>query len=182
VIGLTGWDAFVAQSKFWRKNIKLHTSLWVLFWAVNIVLLMLVTVMYSKRARVESMTYLRQYPGMTHFMVEDANNGTIRFPPVFYMQQWPHAYFFTKNDSYADVANWNDWENIEKQPAFILFYQPDNLEARVDSIRQHFPDLAFETYVKPSLMDRFIHWLNPVNANESIYIYRNRAVFPEKAR
>ncbi len=181
VIGLTGWDRFVSKSKFWMKNSKLHTSLWVFFWAINISLLLMVTVMYSKRARVESMTYLRQYQGMTHFMIEDANNGVIRFPPVFYMQQWPHAYFFTKHDSYADMANWRDWNNVEKQPAFVLFYQPDNLEARVDSIKQYFPGLVFETYVKPSLMDRFIHWLNPVNANESIYIYRNREVFPEKA-
>lgn len=182
VLGLVGWESFVAGSAFWHKNKKLLTSMWVFFWMLNLALLFTVTPMYSKRARVESMTYLRQYSGIKTIMIEDVNQRVMRFPPLYYMGQWPYSYFFTKGNHYSDLHRWADWSDVNKQPAFVLFYQPDNLEMRVDSVKQVFPDLVFETYVKPSMMDRFIHWLNPVNANESIYIYRNTALMPDKVQ
>lgn len=113
-------------------------------------------------------------------MIEDVNQRVIRFPPLFYMKQWPHTYFFMKGNNYEELNRWLDWENPDRVPAFVLFYQPDDLEARVDSLKQFMPGLVFETYVKPSIMDRFIHWLNPVNANESIFIYRNTDIIPLK--
>lgn len=180
VIGLAGWESWATASRFWKNNPKLLTSLWLVFWIFNLTLLLTVTPMYSKRARVESMSYLKQYEGIKNIMIEDVNQRVIRFPPLFYMKQWPHTYFFMKGNNYEELNRWLDWENPDRVPAFVLFYQPDDLEARVDSLKQFMPGLVFETYVKPSIMDRFIHWLNPVNANESIFIYRNTDIIPLK--
>ncbi|MDP3463468.1 MAG: glycosyltransferase family 39 protein [Bacteroidales bacterium] len=180
VLGLVGWESWVAGSAFWHKNKKLLLSLWIVFWIFNLTLLFTVTPMYSKRARAEAMTYLKQYPAIKNIMIEDVNQRVIRFPPLFYLKQWPHSYYFMKGNQYDELNRWLDWENPDRVPAFVLFYQPDNLDARVDSLKMFMPGLEFETYVKPSMMDRFIHWLNPVNANESIYIYRNTALIPDK--
>ena len=175
LIGLSGWESFVAQSRFWKRNPKILTALWAFFWMVNLVLLLFITPMYSKKARVESMTYLSKYPDLSYFIVEDVNSNIVRFPPVFYTGQWPQYDAVTNETSYAEFRKWKNWELVENQPQFILFFQPINMEARVDSMKQFFPQLEYETTIKPGFMDKVIHRLNPVNANESIVIYRNNA-------
>ena len=42
------------------------------------------------------------------------------------------------------------------------------------------PGLVFETSIEPGMMDKLLHWLNPINANQNIYIYRNTELIPQK--
>lgn len=175
VLGLAGWESFVDQTSFWKKNPKVLSALWAFFWLINITLLLFITPMFSKKARVESMTYLSRYDHLQYLIIEDISSNIVRFPPVFYTGQWPHYDAVTNETPYSEVAKWKDWSILENQPDFVLFYQPDQLEARVDSMKRFVPGLVFETRIDPSFMDQVIHRLNPVNANESITIYRNSA-------
>lgn len=180
VLGLAGWEEFEKKSAFWRKNQKLMIIFWVFFWALNSVLLVAFTPMYSKKARVESMSYLSNYPDIKYFVIEDNDSRILRFPPVFYSGQWPRYDAVYDHTSYKDFADLKKWNEKEQQPSFVLFYQEVNLQARVDSMQKYLPDLVLEAKIKPGRMDRLIHRINPINANETITIYRNQAILPHK--
>jgi hypothetical protein len=178
VLGYVGWDKFRLASVFWQKHPRFHTGLWAFFWLINIGLLLAVTPMYSKKSRVESMSYLGKYPDINYFVVEDIGNEVLRYPPVYYTGQWPRFDAITKNVSYAKLAKEKNWEILENQPKFVLFYQENQLQTRVDSMMKYLPQLEYETKTVPSIMDRIIHRINPINANEKITIYRNKALIP----
>jgi hypothetical protein len=178
VLGFVGWEKFRLESAFWTKYTKFHTGLWAFFWIINISLLFALTPMYSKKSRVESMTYLSHFKDITYFIVEDIHNTIVRFPPVYYTGQWPQYDAITKDHGYAEVAAKKNWSVKENQPRFVLFFQENGLQTRVDSVRKYLPELVYETRVNPSIMDRIIHRINPVNANEKIIIYRNKALIP----
>lgn len=179
VLGLSGWDHFVANSTFWQKRQQLHKGLWTFFWVINITLLLLFTPMYGKKARVESMIYLQNYPETTYFLTEDINSNVLRFPPLFYAGNWPEYDYLLESDSPQNLAKTKSWNQTENQPQFVFFFQDKDLQKRVDSMKEILPTLEFETTIYPGNMDRFIHWLNPINANEKIHIYRNTARIPE---
>lgn len=178
VLGFVGWEKFRTSSGFWQKHPKFHTGLWAFFWIINLTLLFALTPMYSKKSRVESMTYLSQFKDIQYFIVEDVSSNIIRFPPVYYTGQWPRYDAITSEIGYSALASGKDWAKIENQPRFVLFIQEENLQTRLDSVMKYLPDLVYETKVNPSLMDRIIHRINPVNANEKITIYRNKALIP----
>ncbi|MDO8897393.1 MAG: hypothetical protein Q7V19_07060, partial [Bacteroidales bacterium] len=173
---------WVNGSSFWKKNKSILTASWLFFWAINITLLVFFTPMYSKKARVESMSYLKGYSNIDYFLIDDYGSNVLRFPPVFYTGQWPSFDAIYKDITYKDFSEQRDWSKIENQPTFVLFYKPDNLESRVDSLRQLFPELVYETKIIPGFMDRMIHRINPINANEEIHIYRNKARITEKKK
>jgi len=179
VLGLSGWDHFANNSTFWKKHQQLHKGFWTFFWVINIILLLLFTPMFSKKARVESMTYLQNYPQSTYFLMEDSNSNMKRFPPVFYAGHWPDHDHLVDSDSPAELASRKGWNEIENQPQFVLFIQDTDLQNRVESMKKILPALEFEKTIYPGNMDQFIHWLNPINANEKIHIYRNTARIPE---
>lgn len=178
VLGFVGWEKYRFTSGFWQKHPKIHSGLWAFFWIINITLLLAMTPMYSKKSRVESMTYLRQFKDIQYFIVEDVSNSIVRFPPVYYTGQWPRYDAITNEKGYAELAIEKNWSTLENQPRFVLFFQEENLQTRLDSVTKYLPDLVYETKVNPSMMDRIIHRINPVNANEKIIIYRNKALIP----
>ena len=69
---------------------------------------------------------------------------------------------------------------VYKQPRFILFSAEKDLSKQVVNARKSFPFIIYETTIEPGFMDRFIRWLNPVNKNRTVYIYRNTRFFPLK--
>ena len=153
---------------------------WVFFWVVNFIVLVPVSTMYSKKARVESMVYLSKYENLNYFVIEDDNKDVLRFPPQFYLKQWVHYDAFMKKDKFEDFARKKDWTKTTNQPEFVLFFQPNDLEERVARMQSIFPGLVPETMIEPGLMDELLHWLNPINDNQNIYIYRNELLLEYK--
>lgn len=173
IAGMIGW---MEWEKAWQKSKRLKSWIrgsWIFFWVLNLIVLIPTTVMYSKKARVESMDYLSRYENIQHFLIEDVNQGILRFPPQFYLKHWIRYDTFMKEDNLATYKK--QVGEGAKIPDFVLFYQPNNLEARVDSMRTIFPDLVYETTIEPGFMDKVLYWLNPINDNQIITIYRNKA-------
>ena len=180
VSGLVGWGMIkdgILNPTFVRKWIRWS---WVFFWVVNFLALIPVSVMYSKKARVESMSYLSKYDNINYFVIEDENKDVLRFPPEFYLGQWVPYDTFQKKDDFEEFRKEYLKKKKKDQPAFVLFFQPNNIERRVNRMKTVFPELEFETMVEPGMMDNVLHWLNPINDNQNIYIYRNKNVVPEK--
>jgi hypothetical protein len=180
LLGLTGWDNFIAKSTFWQKNKKLHTLLWAGFWMINLPLLFVFSLSYPHKARVESMSHLKQYKGIESVWVEDTQAENTKYMPAFYARQWPEiVYIHDKGevDSLLFLTN----KKGSEQPAFVFFFQKENLDERLENMRMYFPELVEEKQFKPSLMTRVLHIVTRRHENEYIFVYRNQAVIPQKA-
>lgn len=204
ILGMVGWDRFIKESNFWKKRQKILKACWIFFWIINIALLITVTPTYSKKARVEAMTYLRNYPQTKYFVIEDTQKSTFKDPPVFYSgHKWPSYNAITntgfdwegakanelpsyktdrKKLTFDEFKGFRDWQDISQQPAFVFFHNAEiaSMEERLESMKEIFPNLVYETTIKPSIMDVFLYRINSHNMNETIDIYRNQDVIPTK--
>lgn len=168
ILGIIGWKNYSESSRL--KFLK-HKWIPVFFWSVNIILLAVVTVSYSKRAKVESMIYLSRIEDKHAIILEDSNHGGYMMLSHFYLNSWMPIYLLNEDaDKKSFIANM-DKNNL---PEFIVFNEEKNLEMRVEEFRQLIPTMKFETAIEPSFIDKLLHRLNPRNANQTIYIYRTK--------
>lgn len=172
IAGVCGWNEFVEMknSSGLNKFNKVSTKI---FWVLNLLLLLPVSTMYSKKARVESMTYLSKYKEINYFALEDIHRNVTRFPPLYYLNNWVDYESIMQDTDFNKLIKDKNWSEVSNQPDFVLFYQPADLEERVEKMKQTLPGLVYETTIYPGNADKVLHWLNPINANENIYIYRN---------
>ncbi len=180
IAGTIGWQEIISKYNSNKGIIRLNKYSWYFFWVINLIMLLPVSLIYSKKARVESMEHLSQYPKIEYFIIEDVNKNILRFPPMFYLEKWVPYDAIMENDKFSTFSKKKDWKQISNQPGFVLFFQPDNIEQRVEKMKTIFPKLTFETIIKPGKADKVLHWLNPINDNQNIYIYRNEAVISKK--
>lgn len=183
ITGVIGWNDFIDRSRFWIDHTRLLHGFWIFFWILNIALLIPVTVVYSKRARVEAMSYLSKYKDIEYILVADANNNPELFPR-FYLGQWPGIYdtFIGNENSMSMLARVAAKEPVKKQPRFIFFTGNKLKPETIIQARKSFPFLVYETTIEPGLVDKVMHWLNPINVSRHVFIYRNKALVPEKIR
>lgn len=174
IAGVIGWNSFVQVSKYWMKHQVLLRNAWIFFWIMNFVLLVPVSLAYSKRSRVEAMAYLAKYKGIKVILGEDTNRNSVQMLPRYYSGQWMQALYKSNTEVRSFMA-----DSIPcsiKEASFVLFYSDQNLQSRVDSMKIEIPSLVYETTVYPGFIDDIMHKLNPVNRNETIYMYRNDSI------
>jgi hypothetical protein len=177
---MIGWNEFHERSGFWQRHVRLYKTLWILFWALNLTALPVISTVYSKRARVESMVYLSKYKNIRQLLVADSQDNPELFP-LFYLGQWPHIYEELHENGTSDsliraVAK----RPLDGQPRFILFTGNELKPGTVIKARKSFPFIVYETTIHPGFIDRFMHWLNPINVARKDFIYRNTVFYPEK--
>lgn len=170
--GIAGWQEFREGSAFWQKRQGLYKACWIFFIVVNSVLLCALTLSSSKKNRVDAMRYLSEKGSITCMVIEDGNNDVAVTMPRFYLhKQWPYVYDVTSVFSAAQLKEQIDKDHSCK-PQYVLFMEERNLETRVAHFKEAFPQLHYETTIEPSFLDKVMHWLNPVNVNQTTVIYR----------
>lgn len=180
VAGTIGWTEFVRHSRFWLRHRKLHMVSWGFFWILNTVGLIILTFNYSKKARVEAMTYLSRYENIRAMVVIDEENNP-EVMPRFYLNQWATSYNeFIGDHSPDTILKRAKTRGDKGPPAFILFTGDKNIAPLVEKARQYYPRIVYETTIEPGFVDNLVHWLNPINRNRRIFIYRNTDLFPTK--
>jgi len=181
MLGSIGYYKYIAGSSFWLKRKKLLKACWIFFWIINLILLGCLTFTYSKRAQAESMYYLYKYPYVKTIIIED-ENGEVPMGALFYTGKWPKYPERLKKDTtvYQRVIALAKRPKLN-HPQFFLFTGSRNLSQRVTRARMSFPFLVYETTIEPGNMDKLMHWLNPVNKANKVYIYRNREFYKTKA-
>ncbi len=92
-----------------------------IFLGNNFIVLIPITLMYSKQARVESMTHMAKYGDINNFLIEDINQTVLRFPPQFYLENWYDYQTLMKDDSIEKFIATHSMEPVSEQPGFILF-------------------------------------------------------------
>lgn len=170
ILGMIGWSEFVNKSEFWKKRQRILKVCWIFFWVINLMLLPVISTTYSKKARVEVMVYLSKYDGIKYLVAEDSDNRSVKLLPEFYLGQWINIFEVDENGS-VELLPKNIIEE-KSSPSFVLFFGDKNLNERVEKMNVVFKDLKYETTIEPGFMDKVLHWLNPVNANQPITIYR----------
>lgn len=179
ISGIAGWEAFVNRSAFWKNHKTWLKYFWIFFWILNTLALLPVSTMYTKKARVESMRYLSKYPDIRYLLL-DSSSGPVKYPPCFYLEQWIKVIVI---DESLGIETFG--ENLAKQdsavhPRFVLFFKDGQETQRRAALLKAIPGLTYETTIEPGYMDKLLYWLNPVNANQTIEIYRNTNFYKEK--
>ena len=181
ILGVIGWHQFLSKSAFWKKNRKLLQASMVFFWTINIIMLLIISTTYSKRSRVETMSYLSRYEGITNIMVENTNEYNINLLPMYYLGQWPNYTEVSKSKPIQDKSSWY-LDKPYNHPDFIIFEGDKDIDQRVNNLKEILPYIKFETQISPGFIDRILFWLNPVNENQNAYIYRNTQRHPQKIK
>jgi hypothetical protein len=135
-------------------------------------MLVILCLSFSKRSRVLAQVMLRdrEVRGM---IIEDSNEGEAPMPPLFYSGHWTATvlpWTDPSSDLGAELARYPD--NV--RPNYVLFYGVEDLPSRMQRTIAAMGPLEVVGVARPGLLDRTIHWLNPVNRNEAIIVARIR--------
>lgn len=171
ILGSIGWYAFLESSTYWKKKEKLHNGFWKFFWVLNSILLIVISLSYTKRNRVEAMSYLYPKKDVHGVIIDDSNRGDFQISPKFYSGKWPLEYGVTnQTDTAAFFSMMNNFDP-KVRPNYLLMYQTENLEQRLKKYEAHYK-LTYETTITPSFIDALMHRLNKRNVNSTTVIYR----------
>jgi hypothetical protein len=172
ILGCVGWFDFQDHSAFWQRNQKLMRNCQIFFWVLNIPLLLVVSVSYSKRSRVESVRYIAHKKDLTHLLIEQSIDDNYTMPPLFYLQNWGQVFSLTKSHPTEALANDLLNGSPKDYPNYVVFNQPDNIEARIRNLKRIFPDIAYEATIQPSFLDNILFKMNKRNQNFTNFIYK----------
>jgi hypothetical protein len=172
-LGYIGWNEFRNRSSFWKNHPVLYRNMWIFFWVINIIPLLVVSVSYSKRNRVESMVYLANKGDVVNIVIEDSNRDDILIPPQFYMKKFTKFGRITK---ITPASNFYYESYLctppDKRPNYVVFMQRDNIVRRVVDLKKYLPTLTYEKTIEPSFIDWLLNKMNWHNKNQTSFIYK----------
>ena len=171
-VAMVGWNQITNQSEFWKKKSGWLSNSWKFFWVLNGFLLLFFTTTYSKRSRVEAMNYLYEKGDFNGMIIERSHRDDCYLMPRYYLNNWDLP-IYCVNQSYSDESLSEALVQWKKNDVnYLLIVEEKDLEMRKQRILNHLPDATFETIIEPSFMDKVLHWLNPYNQNERVYVYK----------
>lgn len=189
IVGMIGWNEIATQSKFFLNRPKLIKGSFTFFWIVNILLLIPLTLASTKMSRVNAMYYFHdKNDKINSILIDDIGRNKSLMLPVFYsgktiytitlsednpndksLYETANPYSYIISAQSMNVYNKIDFVDL---PQYIIFVEDIDLEKRIAHMKGYFPDLKFVYEVPPSLLDKVMKKLNPVNKNETFYIYK----------
>ncbi len=172
ILGIIGWNEYVSKSGFWQRHSRIIRGSWIFFWIINLLLLPVISTTYSKKAKVEAMMYLSEYEDIHSIMYNSNRAYSNVMCPRSYLGQWVWELCIT-SDLPKEKLKSKVITNKAYQPRFILFFEEKDLDQRIVEVKELYPNIVFEKRFEPGFIDKVMHWLNPINANETITIYRN---------
>ena len=117
------------------------------------------------------MSWLQSRTDYNYFVFETTQMwGTLTLP-LYYTGKWNINYEITKEMSASSLFRKLHQEHLPL-PEYLVLAEDKNIPERVASVRSEVKDLIFEIRIEPSMVDRIMHFLNPVNVNQTYFIYR----------
>ncbi len=180
ILGIVGWNQLMNPSTRLIQNQKLIRSGWIFFWVLNLSAMLILCVTYTKKSRVEAMSYLYEQGDCKNFVLEFTHSDAGAMMPQYYSNNWSGYYYFRKGDIPKDyILNMeHDQRTTRGQyqprliPNYFLFYDDEQLESRVATFKEYFPSIEYKTTIEPGWFDRMLHQLNDKNSLEKIHIYK----------
>lgn len=163
IVGVAGFYLLMVKEvfqKWWNISYKI-------FWAINIPLLMIASIAYSKKSRVEAMYYFYENQEQPKKILIEASGETgASMLPCFYSGYWA----FGIHEHNRETAL------LSVEPGYvydyIIFFGEDNLTERKQMYRELYPKMELRKICKPSFVDQIFKSLNPLNKNEYIEVWR----------
>jgi hypothetical protein len=171
VLGHIAWEQWRMASSWWKTRQGLWRGVLTFTWGLNTILLVVLSVSYSKRSRVEALYMLRGQQDIRGLIVEDTAEGEAPMPPLFYWGQW-NATVQPWTDGTRDLFEQLTIYPTEVRPDVVLFFGLEDLDERIRKAEAAMGPLREVGRAEPGLVDRVVHWLNPVNRNETIVVMR----------
>ncbi|MEQ8926583.1 MAG: glycosyltransferase family 39 protein [Fulvivirga sp.] len=195
VMGTIGWKNWADNSEWWNKYNIIPSISWKFFWTVNIIGGLFMAFTFSKRDRVEPLHYLFEKQDVEAVLIE--NEKSVKQPPVYYLgentsdyNEWDKGILGLTNDEKMDKSHKvvfsfdprktseeliAEFKDAQKRPNYIVFQGIKELDVRKELVKSLFPekDLVFEKTVRPSALDRLLHFFNPrIHRDQTANIYK----------
>lgn len=172
VLGFTAWEEFRMRSAWWQRHLRLWKGIMAWTWAFNMLLLVPLTFSFSKRERVEAMLMLRNR-AVQGVIIEDTDEQDPPMLPLYYLGKWDIAQQFL-TDPATDIRALADQLPADRRANVAVFIGTEHLPQRVQRMEAALGPMQLIGQAKPGLLDRVVHWLNPVNRNVTITLYAIR--------
>lgn len=174
-LGAVGWQTWKDQSQWWSRRPRLHTSLWGVFWGLNLLVLPFTLTYEAKKSRVSAMSFLHDN-NAHHFAMIQVDSGAM--PPQFYSGTWGTYHTDNRRDGKGEdplkvAAKW-----CAHPPEFLLFQGHQHLGEAVQTYKTAMPDIRYVTTIQAGRIDRWLSQLNPINSSERIMIYAVEDALP----
>ena len=170
-LGTAGWVRFEQASVFWGRHMRFRNGLFLFALTLNSMALGILTFGQAKSSRVNAMYALWEAGDLDNFMAVYVDSSPQ--VPAFYSGSWDRYYVAEADDDPAERLNLVcRMKNHRTFPNYLLFYGDEHLGETVKSYKAAWPGLTYVRQIAPSRLDRFIHWLNPLNSVERVMIYR----------
>jgi hypothetical protein len=181
LLGTAGFARIQAENQ--EKRLLTWTSNFLATWFLffNTVGLAVMTFTFTKRSRVETISFLRQREDVSNVIFEGENE--IPFPPLFYLGKRlvvPYKFYLGDRQPVYEILASQTADDLMKEinsgqrpaPNYIVFTGSHNLEARVERLQKSFPHLRRLVAVEPGFVDNVAFYLNPEhNVNETWYVF-----------
>lgn len=173
MLGYIGWAEFKQQSAFWQKRQKLEKGFWTFFWALNTLALIIITPAYSKKSRVEVMSYLRTLDNYNNMIIESSHKWDYLMPPRYYLGSWKNYWFTHKGFPAEQLTERLKTIPAADQPNYVVFMEEVHLEERINTFQTGFgKEIELVAVIEPSYIDKLLHWLNPNNDNQTARVFK----------
>lgn len=169
VLGHVEWERWRTGNAWWQRHVGLWRGVLAWTWGINLVVLVGLCFSYSKRERVEAMGLLRG-SGVGSLVIEDSVEGDPPMMPLYYLGRWDVSQIMVTDTAMDVVAAWAGVPT-ERRPGAVLFIGTEQLPRRLARMELALGPLRYIGTAQPGLLDRTLHWLNPVNRNETITAY-----------
>ena len=183
ILGVIGWENIVSNSEFWLKHTNLLKNSWRTWWVMNLFVGLFMATTFSKKDRIEPLHVLSQKGDLTALIIE--NEKSVKQPPVYYLgentsdyNEWEKGilgldsltrfhldhkvvYRFYPSKSVEELKK--EIDHAGKIPNYVIFQGVRDLEKRKSKLFSVLGDreLIHIESVKPSTLDRFLHFFNP---------------------
>lgn len=170
ILGVNGFYVFYNKNKEkkWLVGLTRFTIIW--FVILNTAGLLILSFSYSKRSRVESMSYLYKKADVTNIVLEGHQSTAGLLP--FYLGKRLNHYTLSAERDIRDLET--EIQSGEKpSPNYLIMTGNMDTANRLKRIREVFPGIRHEKDMQTGFLDNIAHRLNPkYNKNESWFIYR----------
>ncbi len=170
ILGIIGFRDIYEQyqHKKWLKNFTSFSIIW--FLVLNTAFLMVLSVTYTKRSRVESMNYLREKGDLRNLVIQNYESPQPEAP--FYLNKRYDFYTIDTPQKMLELPSLLQ-KNTKRQPNYVILVGNTDLEKRRIEMQKVFPSMKHEIDIEPSFVDNLAYVINPThNHNETFYIYK----------
>lgn len=192
ILGVIGWNQMMLNSEKYKKVIR---GSWLFFWTFNIAATLALALTYSKKDRIEPLSFLSHQDDVRAVLIESSSNS-IKHIPDYYLGglavefgqlDEPKFGLPLENSSGETVIihtkpAWKDLQDVRKEytetgiiPNYVIFKRKENLEVRKQAVQDLLEDskLVEMQVVTPSFFDLLLHKMNPrVHKEEVNYIFK----------